>query len=302
MSRDVLPFLVPDPSAVEWGLWKLLDEGEAIDLPPTFPTWDYQTDLHLQRVVRVDVERVRAQAGLPHDTALQLVVEWVSSESQLQGLACSSLVESEGPTLLAAHLRGTELGGRLSLATRLTLAVDLSQIDPFVASRVGDILLEEKTETLLQGVAGMFPTSLLDFAAAGLDPDARWFLDIPMDVSVPVAGGLRLYLNRRDKEVVAAAVGAARPSVVHKRLLEALHTDLTRQLVEAALRPPIANQLRDRDHGEDPDSVGASMSALLNHLFHPDPPEALRALQESDPGRFAARVQGAIRRLMREDL
>lgn len=297
MSGEVMPFLRPDPAVIDAGDWQLFDGDENAPLPAVLPTWDYQTDLRLHRVVRVDVEETRRQSSIAPDIALRLAVEWTSSASKLSGLACTYDVDAATPVFLSARLRGEDLGGKVTLRTRLVLAADASKTGSFIAFHAGDVLYEDTVDVLLQGSEAMFPISVIDFAAAGLDADARWYLDTPPDPATPVAGGLRLYLNQRDAELVTAATRAESASPTQQRLLDVLHADLTRQLVDIALRSTWREGLEEALN--DPDSFGATLSSLLDTLFYPDRPETMAALRDTDPGRFASRLQGSIVRILR---
>ncbi|MFL6122977.1 hypothetical protein [Actinophytocola sp.] len=296
MSSDVMPFVRPASPLAGFGPWLLADEDDWRPLPAHLPDWDYQTDLVLQRQMQVDVDGLLRESQLPSTTPVAVVVEWRASAAQLNGLALRRVIDSSvGP--LEVTLRGSDLAGRLSLITRLVVAEDTSTPQPFVASRAGDVLAEDQAETQLQGEAARFPIYVVDFAAHDLDADARWHLDVTSDPAHAAAGGVRLFLNADDKEIVNAAVRAANPTPVQRRLLEWLHTDVTRQLIDRALTQDWIDALPNCM--DDPDSLGASLSALVSNLFDGEPLTVVAKLRETDPGRFATRLQGALIRLGR---
>lgn len=296
MNTDVMPFVRPSSEVAQLGSWLLADEGDWRPLPSHLPDWDYQTDLVLQRQVCVDVDRLLAESAIPADTEVALVVEWRASAAQLAGLAHTSPVRDSQPATVGTTLRGVDLAGRLTLTTRLVIIADAGTAQPFVASRAGDVLLEDAAEVQLQGDVSRFPIYVVDFTAHNLDPDARWHVEIVKDPSHAAAGGVRLFLNRDDREIVTAAKRAVNPTPVQKRLLDWLHTDISRQLVEAALHPDWRDALPDC--ADDPDSLGAAVSALLFNLFG-EPVQAVARMRETDPARFASRLQGALIRISR---
>lgn len=293
-DRGVVPFLVPSAETIKAGAWMLQDEEGLRELPDHLPFWDYQTDLDVERTVEIRADEVRTQTALPASTALQVVVEWYASASQSAGLACRETVVDGRQITLKARLRGVDLGGRLRLSTRLVLGSDTGEAEPFVASRAGEVLYEDRYEVHLQGDSGRLPISVIDFAANDLDPHARWWLDVHSDPTAPYSGAIRLYLNKDDSELVQAAQRAANPSHTQKRLLEWLHADVARQLVEYALRRDWIDM--QPEFSDDPDSLGAAVTSLTTLLFEGYSLEELATFKETDPGRFAARLQGALRR------
>lgn len=298
-DKGVAPFLVPSTETVMAGDWMLQDEEGLRKLPEHLPYWDYQTDLDVERMVRVRADEVREQAALPVSAVLRMVVEWYASASQSAGLACAETVVDGRRMTLKARLHGVDLGGRLRLSTRLVLASDTETAEPFVVSRAGEVLYEDRYEVHLQGDSGRLPVSVIDFAANDLDPNARWWLDVHSDPTVPYSGAVRLYLNKADAELIQTAQRAANPSHTQKRLLEWLHADVARQLVECALRREWIDV--QQEFSDDPDSLGSAVASLTSLLFEEHSLEELATLKETDPGRFAARLQGALRRTPRMD-
>ncbi|GAB3428318.1 hypothetical protein [Flindersiella endophytica] len=298
MNLDVMPFVRPADRAAGFGPWLLADdEGEWRSLPAHLPDWDYQTDLVLRRQVRIDVNNLLHESQLGTTTPVALIVEWQASAAQLKGLATRRAIGGVFDEPIEVTLRGSDLAGRLSLITRLIVAEEASTAQQFLAGRAGDVLVEDLAEIQLQGEVGRFPIYVVDFAAHDLDADARWYLDIASDPAQAAAGGVRLFLNANEKEIVNAAVRAASPTPVQRRLLEWLHADVTRQLIDRALTQDWRDALPTCV--EDPDSLGASLSALISNLFGDEPLDVIAQLRETDPGRFACRLQGALIRLDR---
>ncbi|GAA3386751.1 hypothetical protein [Cryptosporangium minutisporangium] len=297
MSAPVYPYLRPPATCITFTPWQSFGaDGVPVSLPATVAAWDYQTDLHLTRDVKVDAPALLQHAGLPPETELACVCEWTATASQLSGLLghVDDLIAASTHTL-TGRIAGTNLGGSLVLRTAVVVAVDSSDPQSFIASRAGEILLDDVMTTRLQGDDAMFPISVCDFTGAGIDPAARWYLQTPPDPDMPVMGGLRLYLNAADKELVNAAVRAAAPTPAQQRLLDEMRHDVTRQLVDLVLLRP--DWLEALPHCVvEPDSFGASLAIALESLFPGEPHQTLAAQRAERPGEFAARLQGALRR------
>ncbi|QEU64326.1 hypothetical protein CP966_02880 [Streptomyces galilaeus] len=289
------PYLLPSKDVVAADAWQLHDDAVAGRLPTFLPDWDYSTDLHLTRQIRIDAARAREEAELPAETPLLVTVEWTAAASQTSDRACRVPVLDGIELTVTADVRGVMLGGALILTTRLVLGEDTSSPEPFVARYTGDVLYEDVVRTELQGTVGRLPTYVVDFAEAGFDPDARWHVELPTALAEPAASAVRIYLNGRDPEIVNAARKAAAPTAAQQHLLAWMESDLTNRLVDTALQPEWRATLSE--YSEDIDTIGASLGTLLSQLFPHESAETLAALRDSDPGRFHSRMQGALRRM-----
>ncbi|MEV6846565.1 hypothetical protein [Actinoplanes sp. NPDC051411] len=296
MTASVYPYLRPKAECLTMGAWQSLDpDGAPTALPPTVFAWDYQTDLHLSREVRIDTVALRRQSGLPEDAALVCVCEWTASNSLLSGILDYVEILSSAAHTLQGRITGTDLGGSLTLRTAVVVAADTTDPRPFVAARAGEVLLDEVVTINLDGDDAMFPVSVCDFTAAGVDPHARWYLQTPADPYTAALGGLRLYLNADDRELVNAAVRVATPTAAQQRLIDDMRHDVTRQLVDLVLlRPDWLEALPSCT--VEPESFGASLAIVLETLFPGEPHQTLAAQRVERPGDFAARLQGALRR------
>lgn len=301
MAHDVMPFVRPAAEVLETSTWQIDDAEGTRALPEVLPDWDPQTDLALRRRVAVEYHQALAACRLPAGTPLLLTVDWHSSAAHLAGSAFRRIVVEPTELTVQVTLSGADLGGTLVLKTRLVLADDVPDPDrtrPFSPRHAGEVLCEETAEVHLEGIASRFPTSVIDFKLRGFDEDARWAVDIPDDPSVPAAGGVRLYLNASDTELVTAATRAAAPTSLQRHLLDAMYDDVARQLVEACLRPAWRDALLDAV--EEPGSLAESLIILVSNLFQGESLEAIAARRDADPSVFATALQGALRRTRRE--
>lgn len=124
MTRRVLPYRTPSEDVVAAESWLVVTEAGHIAMPEALPDWDYQMDLRLRRAVRIDLDRARAQSGLPADAALMLAAVWTATGSSLSGPGQHLRLPQAGivPVEIDVELRGADLGGLLLLDTALVLA------------------------------------------------------------------------------------------------------------------------------------------------------------------------------------
>jgi hypothetical protein len=296
MTTNVYPYLRPPAECLTLGPWRSTSvDGTHTDLPTTVGAWDYQTHLHLRRDLRIDLAAILRHAHLPQDSVLACACEWTAASSLLSGMLCSTERLAEPTHTLSGRIAGTDLGGSLTLRTAVIVANDITDPRPFTASYAGQVLIDDVVTIDLETDDAMFPVSVCDFPGAGLDPQARWYLQTPSDPELNVMGGLRLYLNAADTELVNAAVRAAAPTPTQQRLLDEMHRDVARQLVDLVLlRQEWIDALPACS--TEPDSFGASLAVLLETLFPGEPHQTLAAQRTQRPGDFAARLQAALRR------
>jgi len=301
MAPDVMPFIRPAAHALKASPWEIGDAEGTRPLPLLLPDWDPQADLALHRQVTVDHRQALADCRLPIGTPLALVVDWHSSAAHFAGSAFHRLVVEQTELAVRIQLSGTDLGGTLVLKTRLVLADDVPRVDEaerFTPCHAGEILCEDISEVRLEGSATRFPISVIDFPLYGFDEDAQWAVGIPEDPAVPVAGGVRLYLNKADAELVTAATKASAPTPLQRRLLDAMYDDIARQLVEASLRPSWRDAVIDA--ADEPGSLAESLVVLVSNLFRGESLEAVAARRDAEPSVFSAALQGALRRTRQE--
>jgi hypothetical protein len=141
--------------------------------------------------------------------------------------------------------------------------------------------------TDLEGVGTQFPTDTIDFAAAGLDPDAGWQFRI--DLSDPDArfmSAARLTLNSGHPAIVRLLAGAKDPGT--EQLLRTLNWDITRQMVLAGLD---CDDVMGLDIDPDATSVAAVLRNLLDRIWPTVSTATLRQWRHTDPSRIEIHLQ-----------
>ncbi|WP_406372173.1 hypothetical protein OG788_18655 [Streptomyces sp. NBC_00647] len=293
MTRRVLPYRVPTEDVMMAEPWLLVTEDGEIALPEALPDWDYQMDLHLRRTVRVDLDRVRSQSGLPNNTALVLAVVWTATGSNLSGPARHIRLTAGGTEKveLDVRLRGADLGGLLLLDTALVLAERRSDARPSSPRRAGSVLWSDRETLRLQGDAPQFPMAVIDFARTSFPETAAWHLQISGGLESATMGSLLLLVNERNTVTATAFENAGKPRQVDRIVLSAVYADAARTMVEHALGHD--------DFAEDADfadgSLGATLLSLFDQLFPGQSINDIRLRRRQSPALFASDLQAAVK-------
>ncbi|MFJ9115389.1 hypothetical protein ACIRJO_07550 [Streptomyces sp. NPDC102394] len=273
--------------------WQLVTADGDIDLPEALPDWDYQMDLHLRRLVRVDLDRARAQAGLPTDTALVLAAVWTATGSNLSGPARHMRLTDRGTCTVELEFRlpGADLGGLLMLDTALVLAERRNDVRPSSPRRAGSVLWSDRKFLRLQGDAPQFPMAVIDFALTSFPDQAAWHLQINGSLESATMGSLLLLVNEKNTVTTTAFENAAKPRPVDRIVLSAVYADAARVMIEHALSHD--------DFAEDSDfpvgSLGATMLSLFDQLFPGQSIADIRLRQRQSPALFASDLQAAVK-------
>ncbi|MEI5011486.1 hypothetical protein RB196_33250 [Streptomyces sp. PmtA] len=262
-------------------------------MPEALPDWDYRMDLHVRRVVRVDLDRARSQSSLPPGAALSLAAAWTATGSNLSGpghhvrLSQGGVHEAE----LSVRLRGSDLGGLLLLDTALVLSERRADARPSSPRRAGSVLWSDRESLRLQGDAPQFPMAVIDFSLTSFPDAAAWHLQISGGMESAAMGALLLLVNARNTVTAGAFERAAKPTPVDRVVLSAVHADAARVMVEHAL----ANDDFDEDADFPDGSLGATMLSLIDQLFPAQSITDIRLRQRQSPSLFASDLQAAVK-------
>ncbi|WP_206739323.1 hypothetical protein [Streptomyces sp. L2] len=293
MTRRVLPYRVPTDDVVVAEPWCLVVEEGEVALPEALPDWDYQMDLRLRRTVRIDVERVRRQSGLPADAPLLLSTVWTATGSNLSGPAQHVRLAAGGDDTAEFDilLRGTGLGGLLLLDTALVLAERRSNARPSSPRRAGSILWSDRVELRLQGDAPQFPMAVIDFARTSFPENAAWHLQISGGLEHATMGALLLLVNEQNTVTATALQNAARPRPIDRVVLSAVYADAARTMIEHALTHD--DFVEDADFPDG--SLGATLLSLFDQLFPGQSITDVRLRHRQSPALFASDLQAAVK-------
>lgn len=292
MANRVLPYKKPSASVVQAGEWLLTVGDDQIALPDHLPHWDYQTDLPLRRVVRVDLERALAESTLAPGTELALAAVWTSTGSRLRGTVSRVIVPASGEIELQADLAGADLGGVLTLDTSLVLARRRYGKDrPVAPRRGGSVLWCDRHQIRLQGDAPQFPLAIVDFDLTNYPGDAAWHLEIGTDLDVATMGSLLLLVNEKKTLIAEALQRAGNPRLQDKMALSMLYADVARTMVDHALR--ISEFDDDATYLDE--TLGATLQELFGRLFPGRTITDIRLAAQESPNLFASQLQAAVK-------
>ncbi|MEU5849640.1 hypothetical protein [Saccharopolyspora shandongensis] len=293
MTRRALPYRSPSEDVVDCAPWKLVFEDSEFDLPGFLPDWDYQMNLRLRRSVRIDVDRARAESGLPPNAALTLAAVWTATGSNLRAPGKQIVIDAPGPAdiQLEFDLPGAELGGTLILDTSLVLAKAIPDARPAAPRRAGSVLWNDRHSMRLQGDYAQFPVAVIDFVNTSFPDEAAWHLQVPESLQQATMGKLLLLINKQNVATATAFESAGNPSMVDKAVLSAVKSDVTRTMIEHAL---CDDEFCD-DASFPDDTWGATLTDLFYKVFPERSINDVRLHFQHSPSVFASDVQAALR-------
>ncbi|MFD5588351.1 hypothetical protein ACFWII_31690 [Streptomyces sp. NPDC127063] len=264
-----------------------------IDLPEALPDWDYQMDLHIRRVVRVDLDRARQESGLPAGTVLTLAAVWTATGSNLSGPAQQVRLAEAGTATVELDVRliGADLGGLLLLDTALLLAERRTDGRPSSPRRAGSVLWSDRAALRLQGDAPQFPMAVIDFAKTSFPDSAAWHLQISGGLESATMGSLLLLVNEHNAVTSTAFQNAAKPRPIDRVVLSAVYADAARILIEHALAHDDFTEDADFPEG----SLGATLLSLFDQLFPGQSITDVRLRHRQSPALFASDLQAAVK-------
>ncbi|MFE7261983.1 hypothetical protein ACFU9B_07925 [Streptomyces sp. NPDC057592] len=270
----------------------MTEDGE-IAMPEALPDWDYQMDLRLRRSIRIDLDRARAQSGLPADAALMLAAVWTATGSSLSGPGQHLRLPQAGIVLVEidVELRGADLGGLLLIDTALVLAEQRTNARASSPRRAGSILWSDREALRLQGDAPQFPMAVIDFAHTSFPDYAAWHLQISGGLESATMGALLLLVNERNTVTATAFENAGKPRPIDRVVLSAVYADAARIMVEHAL----GHEDFTEESNYPEDSLGATLLSLFDQLFPDQPITDIRLRQRQSPSLFASDLQAAVK-------
>jgi hypothetical protein len=294
MTRTVWPYIRPS-HGIETGAWQIRVPDGVEPLPRELPYWDYNTDLRLTRTVVFDTVGILTQCGLADDAVFRVAAIWRSTGSGLRTLADLHIIgrDPSGPVPieLDVALKGTDVGGVVTLSTQLLIETPGSTLDPTAPRRPGSVLWSDESSVRLQGDAARFPMDLVDFRNEVFPDQAGWHLKIGRELHAAAMGSILLLINSENAALAQAVARAANPRHVDRIVLSALYADVTRSMIEHALVQPEFNDQADYVD----ESLGEVLRNLCRRIFPGVAIAELRQRRENSPNLFATDIQGAIR-------
>lgn len=283
VSVDVAPFrTVPvGPETVIFPPWDV--DG----LP-----WEPSATVRISAPVAFDDAACRSHAGLPDDAPLLVVLEVWCDSTYWSAVDSVDVPAGAGTVTLHAEAPPGTVYGKIQHRRLLVLADDIEVESADVAARRGNILAASRNGTVtLSGEGGQFPTDPADFAAAGLDPDARWSLrfrhESPED---PVLGTVTLLLNESAPTVRILRGQDDAPD----ELRQVLGRELRRYVVAQVIREAVADDQLDPTVDWPEHSVGELMTEVVARFAGGRTVDELRTMAKAERQRFETVLEGAV--------
>lgn len=256
------------------------------------PGWDYFTPVQVERELTVDMPGLRADCGLPSDARVSAVLGWHSSLTGIRGAAAFDVAESDA-TIVRVELEPTQLGGSLTLQSKLVLATSAEGRSVLSPHRAGCLLWSEETRIILEGEGHRFPILPLDFISAGIGggrSSSGWYLEgTNEDLSSSGVGSLRLLVNTSNPVILNLLTDPGDIQAV--AIQQFMQYDVYRQLVMAALHNDDLLDGLEHEAG----TLGELLATTVRRIFDAQRLDSLRGDYSQQPGEFEALLQARLR-------
>tara|TARA_B100000678_G_C18167853_1_gene485878 strand:- start:155 stop:1000 length:846 start_codon:yes stop_codon:yes gene_type:complete len=268
-----------------------LGDGELREAEDFVSHWDYATPLRLVRRLKVRPDIAAADLGIGADS-LDLALSLRLGTGQ--GRMARSIIrrdwhslDGERPELeLDFNIEGCLLSNVLDLQTQIVLGADLISAGELSPRHQGARLWQDVKRIRLEGEEPRFPMEVADLRSLLGDSaaaDSPWYLHwSPLDWTCDFHGSIRLYLNSRDRDMIARVENG------DPETLRALMADVMGQVCECLVREDDPQAILDAC---DAGSLGSQASFWLELAFPGLGVDHARSLLENRPGVFRASFQ-----------
>ena len=226
------PYLTPDPKCIRASDWQIYEGEEINDLPDYVSSWSQGSDMELTRLVELDEASIREGANIPESAELALAVTWMSEATKIRRRVFREPLDGR-EMKIEITLPGDEIGGRVELRTSLILAEDLNQVDPWVASEIGAVLLQERVQFSVEGGGSAFPMAVIDFKASPYPVKASWHLVTTTRFDARFSSSFQVLINEQDESLVKA-IEAQKPTKEQKALIDAMTGGIMSEMIQFA--------------------------------------------------------------------
>lgn len=255
-------YLRPEPSRIASGELQTTAGGHRAD-GGRIADWHYLFDVSVEWPLSVDLLGIQQDCQLPTNAEIGVVLSWRSDRTNLRS-SIPAVPLMDGANLLSASIRGSTLGGTITVEAAIVLRRPGTAMSPLAPSRPGSLLWSASEQVILEGAGGRFPTISTDFAAEAIvgNSAGMWYLDISdTDLQANCTTALALYVNSSNPSIqeVLAGGAAARSS----QLIAFMMYDVYRQLMGVAIRNIEFDDRAKYERG----SLGDMLVTLLRIFF-----------------------------------
>ena len=290
------PFRTASEAAVAADPWIMQTPKGPLVLLEKLPHWDYNTNIDLRRTLNVDVRQTLNDCGLNKgEQSLALLATARTDSGFRHTVAFKDLTstDDELETELAGILRGSEVGGTVTLETALLVRRPPDDPKPLQPRYPGSVLWSDTHQVTLEGSGSRFPIEVVPFDQIPWAPDgAAWYLAWEQsNLHQTVSSGLQLYVNASN-EKVRRSVAAPERDAESTAIVSALYYEVGRTLVLAALRD---TEFLEQNNVYGPGSIGLALQRLMTALFPVDSPMSLAHKLAARPSYFEAELQAKLK-------
>lgn len=297
MSQALItPYRTPSPDCVKTREWHDLNDPMRSRVEDRLVDWAPGTPLGLTRIVRVDVPRVLTECRLPAQARVALVALGICSTTTIRVASDPVILDrthtADRESTLSLNLDGYELAGSLVVHTKL-VTYERTVRSPIAPWRPGLTLWDESIKVRLEGSGARFPMEVCDFEKTGRSDHpsrAMWRLDwSPDDLSEPVLGSMRLYLN--SSHPMVSRMLEESDSEAGKITAAMIRYEVGRAMVLAALEEP---SFVDDPGQFGEDTVGQMLHRLVTAVGKLDSVATIASRRRKNPIQFETDLQSAL--------
>lgn len=289
-----LGFRTPSPNSIQLVDYEVSIGGEPLhqDATDQMIVWNDSLGIRAKFYLDVDLEQSLRDIGfrLSDNPRLAGGVSWKSTGSGLHGATSPQTIQ-QGSNEFFLELPGSSLGSNLIFKPFVVLENAIpnpsSSVIPTLA---GSRLWETVVQLRLEGDGSQFPTSVVDFKSAGMDPvDALWRIRIEPRLDSHFSGAVRLYLNSGHPRTAEYLRNPSAPEQLDFSLF--LKADVVLQLLTFAMSCDLDDlQIAAEERG----TLAEALLEVHSTYFPSNPLDEVRAILLDDPGLVSARISGAI--------
>ena len=232
--RSFKDFTVASEDSIAFSEWTNLDGQPAIENKTLNQKWDPYNFISLSTNVSVDTKKLLQSTNLTDKDTFRIIASWHSPGTTLKGAGKNTgeyhnfIADKDNLNFeVKLNVDGSLVGEKLFISLKLCLVKKLST-SPISPAILGSVLWENTNEIILEGEGSMFPMQVRKFPKSY--SNASWYLDMG-EMSAPVSGGLRLYINA-EKEELINSINSKESSTDFSKII---YCDVARQIILGAL-------------------------------------------------------------------
>ena len=232
--RSFKDFTVASEDSIAFSEWKNLDGQPAIEDKTLNQKWDPYNFISLSTNVSVDTKKLLQSTNLTDKDTFRIIASWHSPGTTLKGAGKNTgeyhdfIADKDTLNFeVKLNVDGGLVGEKLLISLKLCLVKKLST-SPISSAVLGSVLWENTNEIILEGEGSLFPMQVCKFPKSY--SNANWYLDMG-EMSAPVSGGLRLYINDAKEELINN-INSKESSTDFSKII---YCDVARQIILRAL-------------------------------------------------------------------